>query len=28
MAAIEIYRTGQIKKTTLHQLATESLAKL
>ena len=28
MAAIEIYKTGEIEKTTLHQLATESLAKL
>ncbi|HEX9909265.1 MAG TPA: HEAT repeat domain-containing protein, partial [Desulfatiglandales bacterium] len=26
--AIEIYRTGQIQKTTLDQIATESLAKL
>jgi hypothetical protein len=28
MTAIDIYRTGQIEKTALHQLATESLAKL
>jgi len=28
MTAIDIYRTGQIEKITLHQLATESLAKL
>ncbi len=28
MAAIEIYRAGQIEKTTLHELATGSLAKL
>jgi len=28
MAAIDIYRTGHIEKTTIHQLATESLAKL
>jgi len=28
MAPIDIYRTGRIEKTTLHQLAIESLAKL
>jgi hypothetical protein len=28
MASIEIYRAGQIEKTTIHQLAEESLAKL